>query len=321
MVRMMCYTANYSQPWTRMIAVGFPHVIRVLRSINPIFCVVSILLATSEHAFAQDFLGTIEQSCGYKKAYAVIIKLLGVYTSHVLTIKLEPGLDTLTTISRYVTAALLPSSTTLVALRDLVHRKAGFEQLGGEESPDLALCYRNMQKAINAGAVCFRIERNRVKSGWKVKKGHKVRGKPLKAGEVFIKVPRGTPAHLFVPTLVEGSSQLTKAVVGAIQLVLATLQLISVSDPQVAAYGYGSFIYTIIPYAIGSTINVACAIFTGGYFDITEMELVSETASLPLTQAQSADNEHNPQGPLFSPKTRVQNLPMALQSQKNQNTL
>jgi hypothetical protein len=97
-----------------------------------------------------------------------------------------------------------------------------------------------------------------------------------------------------------------KAVVGAIQLVPATLQLISASNPQVAAYGYGSFIYTIILYAIGSTINVACMIFTDGYFDITKMELVSEMASLPLTQAQSANNKHNMQGLLFLPKTRVQ---------------
>jgi hypothetical protein len=42
--------------------------------------------------------------------------------------------------------------------------------LGGEESPDLVLCYRNMQKVINAGVVCFRIKWKQVKLGWKVKK-------------------------------------------------------------------------------------------------------------------------------------------------------
>jgi hypothetical protein len=260
-----------------MIAVGIRRVIRGLQTISPIIYVGLILFGVSEHAFAQDFLGTIEQSCVYKKAYAVVIKLLAVYASHVLTIKLEPGLNTWITISRYVTAALLPSATAVVAIRDLWYRTAGFGQLGGEDSPDLALCYRDMQKAINAGAVCFRVERNRVESGWKVQKEHKVRGKPLRKGEVFIKVPRGTPAHLFAPTQIEGSSHPMKVVVGAIQLVLATLQLITASDPRVAAYGYGSFIYTIIPYAIGSIINAAGAVLTYGLSDITEMELLPKT--------------------------------------------
>lgn len=66
-----------------------------------------------------------------------------------------------------------------------------------------------------------------------------------------------------------------KALVGAIQLVFATLQLVSVADPQVAAYGYGAFIYTIIP-SIGSIVNLIAALLTQSYADLTEVEIGEE---------------------------------------------
>lgn len=87
-------------------------------------------------------------------------------------------------------------------------------------------------------------------------------------------VPRGTDARLFKEMVIVGNPQFTKACVGAVQLGLATLQLVSAaSNPRVAAYGYGSYVYTIIPYAIGSIINIIAAVFTSSYVDLTEFEL------------------------------------------------
>ena len=255
--------------------------IRRLRRVNPIVYLSLILLATSEFASAQDILRPIEQSCTYKKAYAVVNKLIAVYASHVLTIRLQPGLGLYRTAISYVMAALLPAATSVVAVCDLSYVRHGFQDLPDESIPH-ARCYKDMQKAINAGAVCVCVDRTLAKDKMRVvDKSYNVRGRPLKEDEsqIFVRVPRGTPAKHFEPTLINGNSQLLKVVVGAIQLVLATLQLISSNNPRVAAYGYGSFIYTIIPYAIGSGINVICAIFTLGYNDITEMELAPDPSS------------------------------------------
>ena len=256
-------------------------VVRRLQSINTIFHVALILLATCEYASAQDVFGPVEQSCGYKRAYAVGVKLLAVYASHILTIRLEPGLSTYRTAVSYVTAALLPAATAVVAFRDLWYRRCGYRDLPSDDTPK-AHRYKNMQHAINAGAVCVRIHQHQILDGMRLLHDNcNVRAKALEddGNEVFVGVLPGTPARLFVPTLIQGNSQLFKALVGAFQLALATLQLISSSNPRVAAYGYGSFVYTIIPYAIGSGINIACAIFTTSYIDITEMELASDPSS------------------------------------------
>jgi hypothetical protein len=147
-----------------------------------------------------------------------------------------------------------------------------------------------MQRAINAGAVCIRIERDQMCDGEEVDNRYKIRARPLKAGEIFVHVPRGTLAKRFQPMLIEGSSQLLKAFVGAIQLALATLQLVSATDSQVAAYGYGAFIYTIIPYAFGSVLNVTGALMTNSYNDLTEMRLAhvpvdsGSPAAAPLSE-------------------------------------
>ena len=253
-------------------------IIRGVRAINPIVFVAFVLLAASDYASAQDIFGPVEQSCTYKKAYAVIVKLLAVYASHVLTIKLEPGLTMSQTVVIYVTAALLPAATATCAIRDLWFRRSGFRHLPSDDMPN-ARNYKNMQKAINAGAICVRVNKNRASVEMNVlDRKRTFRAKTLKDdnSEVFVGVPPGTPATLFVPTLISGNSQLLKAVLGAIQLALATLQLVSANNPRVAAYGYGSFVYTIIPYAIGSSINVICAIFTSGYNDITELDMESD---------------------------------------------
>ena len=256
--------------------------IRRLRRVNPMVFLPLILLATSEFASAQDdILRPIEQNCTYKRAYAVVVKLMAVYASHVLTIRLQPGLGLYQTAISYVMAALLPAATSVVAVRDLWCGRYGFGDLPSGDTPH-ARYYRNMQKAINAGAVCVCVDQTLVTVKMRVlDKSYNVRGRPLKedGSQIFVSVPRGTPAKLFEPILINGNSQLLKAVLGAIQLALATLQLISSNNPRVAAYGYGSFIYTIIPYAIGSGINVICAIFTSGYNDITEMVLVPDPSS------------------------------------------
>jgi hypothetical protein len=66
-----------------------------------------------------------------------------------------------------------------------------------------------------------------------------------------------------------------KSLVGAIQLIFATQQLLSVPDPQVAAYGYGAFTYTSIPYAFGSIIHLMAVICIKNYVDLTEVEINS----------------------------------------------
>jgi hypothetical protein len=146
-----------------------------------------------------------------------------------------------------------------------------------------------MQKAINAGSVCIRVNKKQVKSGWKIEKWRKItNSKPLGENEVFVMVPRGTPANLFTPIMIEGNSQFLQVFVGAIQLGLATLQLFSASNPRVKSYGYGSFIYTIIPYAIGSAVNVICGMFVNGYPHLAEMVLKDMT---DLSSAESSGAE------------------------------
>ena len=203
-----------------------------------------------------------------------MFKLLAVYASHVLTIKIPPGARTAATIKHYVAAALLPSASSFVTILDLSYRRSNFHALAGLDRDNMSL-YKNMQKAINAGAVCERIDKQpQLRSHTPL--AAKVRALPLRRNEegeveIFIMVPRGTDARMFVPTMIEGNSQHMKALVGVIQLGFATLQLVSAADAQVAAYGYGAYIYTIIPYAIGSAINLIGALFTESYVDLTEM--------------------------------------------------
>ena len=61
-----------------------------------------------------------------------------------------------------------------------------------------------------------------------------------------------------------------KALIGEAQIYFSTLQLLSAIDPQ---YGYSAFTYTIIPYVLGSTINLISLFVTGNYVDLTEMEI------------------------------------------------
>ena len=233
-------------------------------------------LSTLRRASAQTFLGPIEESCGFRKAEGVMFKLLAVYASHILTIKIPPGARTATTIKHYFTAALLPSASSFVTILDLFYRRSNFHALAGLDRDNMSL-YKNMQKAINAGAVCERIDKQAQLPSHTPLADPKVRAPPLRRNEegvevdTFIMVPRGTDARMFVPTMIEGNSQHMKALVGVIQLGFATLQLVSAADAQVAAYGYGAYIYTIIPYAIGSAINLIGALFTESYVDLTEM--------------------------------------------------
>jgi hypothetical protein len=112
----------------------------------------------------------------------------------------------------------------------------------------------------------------------------------LGENEVFVMVPRGTRANLFAPIMIEGNSQFLQVFVGAIQLALATLQLFSASNPRVKSYGYGSFIYTIIPYAIGSAVNLICGMFVRGYPHLAEMVL-KDPKDLSSEESSSADKE------------------------------
>ena len=115
-------------------------------------------LSTFRRASAQTFLGPIEESCGFRKAEGVMFKLLAVYASHVLTIKIPPGARTAATIQYYFAAALLPSASTFVTILDLFYRRSNFHMLAGLDRDNMSL-YKNMQKAINATAVCERINK------------------------------------------------------------------------------------------------------------------------------------------------------------------
>jgi hypothetical protein len=280
--------ANASRKWLRLIITIAYRAFRGSASVPAILHIVFVLLAASVYVSAQGDFESLATTCAYKKAYAVIVKLLAVYASHVVTIRVEPGLALWATTISYLTAALLPSSSALISCRDLFYRYRSFKTLPDGENKEITGYYRNMQKAINAGSVCIRAKRNLVKSGWKVEKSRTVRGRPLGQDEVFLMVPRGTSASLFEPTMIEGSSQFLQVFVGAVQLGLATLQLYSASSARVKAYGYGAFIYTIIPYAFGSAINVICGIFVNGYPDLAEMELkyteLARTSSSPSNQ-------------------------------------
>lgn len=116
--------------------------------------IILFFLVTIPHASAQSFLGPLGESCRYRKAQGVIIKLLAVYASHILTIRISPGQRAATTIEHYVMAALLPSSSAYVALLDLLYRRSNFAMLAGNSDEIDMILYRNMQKAINTGAVC-----------------------------------------------------------------------------------------------------------------------------------------------------------------------
>jgi hypothetical protein len=230
---------------------------------------------------AQGTLDSLEQNCGARNAYDIVTKLLAVYASHIITIKIQPGIGTWKTFESYLLAGLLPSASTAISLRDLFFRRSSFRSLKVITAKNKRGYYENMQKAINAGGACFRTASDRVWSGHIVPEDIKVRAKPLDPGDVFVMIPRGTPAHMFRPIMVEGGSQLVKALIGAIQLIFATFQLISTNNPQISAYGYGSFVYTIIPYAFGSLINFVGAIMTDIYPDLTELEPITGNMASP----------------------------------------
>jgi len=73
----------------------------------------------------------------YKKAYTVGIKLLAVYASHVVTVRVEPGMDLWRTALQYIVAALLPSSSALISLRDLWYCRKGFKKLPRGENKEI----------------------------------------------------------------------------------------------------------------------------------------------------------------------------------------
>jgi hypothetical protein len=240
---------------------------------------------------ARPIFDSLEENCSARKAYAVVIKLLAVYASHIITIKLRPGIGTWKTFQSYLMAGLLPSASISITLMDLMARRSKFNLLKDIKDVNELRYYENMQNAINAGAACFRTDSDRLWSGPKVSPNISIRAKPLNPKEIFVMIPRGTSARLFRPIMVEGGSQLIKALVGAIQLVFATFQLISTNNPKVSAYGYGSFVYTIIPYAFGSLINLIGALMTNTYSDLTEMEL-SIVDNEPISSSERAERGH-----------------------------
>jgi len=262
------------QLWTGIIMIaGAYHFCQShLPAISLVTYVILFFLTTIPHVSAQSSFGSVGETCGFRKAQGAIFKLLAVYASHVLTIKISPGQSTATTIRFYVTAALLPSSSLFTALLDLRYRRYNFARLPAD--PIL----RNMQKAINAVAVCIREKKNRYPYIPPLPSDINIRAQLLETEEAFFRVERGADASRFVPTMIKGNSQHMKVCVGALQLGLATLQLVSVvSSHEVAAYGYGSYVFTIIPYALGSIINLTAALFTPSYVDIMEMKPNSDS--------------------------------------------
>lgn len=242
-----------------------------LQAASSIAFVALCFLTAAGHASAQSFVDPL-QNCRVRKAYAVTAKVLAVYASHILTIKVEPGLGLRDTIRQYLAAALLPSSSAQTPITDFM-----FLWKRPRSSKANKICH-NMQKAINCGAVCVRVKRAESPPDARVvPPSFTVTGKPLEDDEEFVIVPRGTHADLFVPTMIKSRGVTVKALLGGAQIYFATLQLVSAADPQVAAYGYGAFIYTIIPYALGSFINLISLISTGDYIDLTEMEIQADT--------------------------------------------
>ena len=152
-------TAISSGAWLRLITMAVYRTFRRWQTIPPSLYIVLVLLATSELVSAQADFESYATSCTYRKAYAVMIKLLAVYTSHVVTIKVEPGLDLWATTTCYVTAALLPSSSALVSVRDLLYCSCIAEVASGFASRRKQRDNRNMQKAINAESVCIRVNK------------------------------------------------------------------------------------------------------------------------------------------------------------------
>jgi hypothetical protein len=284
-----------------------------LNRLRLITCVWVLLFGIWVQPASAVYFDSLEQKCDKRKIYSLVIKLLVVYASHIMTIKLQPGIGTYNTFESYLIAALLPSASVALTLRDFIFRRASFNQLPEMDipiKPKNIPHYYNMQKAINAGAACFRVERDRIHSGHIVE-DRTVRGKPLEDTEAFVVIPRGTPAQKFHPIMVKGNSQRIKAPIGLIQLTLATFQLVSTKRSQISAYGYGSFAYTIIPYAFGSLINLVGAMFTDSYQDVTEMTPVDEDTEIisPLEPGTGGQSLNNGQSQDASNPTSTQNTP------------
>ncbi|KAL8277001.1 hypothetical protein RQP46_010636 [Phenoliferia psychrophenolica] len=76
---------------------------------------------------------------------------------------------------------------------------------------------------------------------------------------------RRTDARLFVPIDTPGDGAVGSAFAGIFNVTLSTIQLFVLDTAVVTKFGYGAYIFTLLPYAVSALINTLAAITTPKY--------------------------------------------------------
>ena len=224
----------------------------------------------------------IEQSCGFQKAYGLLVKVLLVYGSHALTVKGRAGSKFWDDFCAGLSALLCPGFASQRAFIDLC----------------MAFRADGVKGCVNTESACFRVKRGDYPEleGSEVAKGAVINTRALLGeDELLLMIPRGQHALFYIEKqehLFEHGAQL-KAFLGIIQLAFGIIQLVETSGALVNRYGTGCYVFTIIPYALASLINGLAAIFTPQYSEIQELHLKDDVGKDAVIEAFSLDNSFN----------------------------
>ena len=211
----------------------------------------------------------IEKSCGFQKAYGLLVKVLLVYGSHALTVKGRAGSSFWDQVRASLSSLLCPGFASHRAFIDLC----------------MAFNADGVKGCVNTESACFRVKRGEypelqgtpAELDEDAVKRVNIRAR-LEQDQLLVMIPRGKH-HLFEikehERLFEHRTQL-KAVIGIIQLAFGVIQLVDTSGGLVNRYGAGCYVFTIIPYALASLINGLAAIFTPQYSEIQELHLKAD---------------------------------------------
>ena len=229
----------------------------------------------------------IKKSCGFQKAYGLLVKVLVVYGSHAFTVKGRAGSSRWDDFYAGIFALLCPGFASCCAFIDLC----------------MAFNARGVKGCVNTESACFRVKRGEYPELESVEvdkdavKRVNIRA-PLEQDEFLVMIPRGKH-HLFEikehERLFGHRSQL-KAVIGIIQLAFGVIQLVDTSGGLVNRYGAGCYVFTIIPYALASLINGLAAIFTPQYSEIQELHRKADDgidAAIKTFRLSDYDSDHS----------------------------
>ncbi|KAK4701825.1 hypothetical protein P7C70_g4400, partial [Phenoliferia sp. Uapishka_3] len=214
--------------------------------------------------------GQIVENVGLRNAFRAVPGYMDDKARANMNEFFEAGAGKWETVYAYLLGAVYPLSTCDTSSLDLQFRFFVKRKYLTDTSNPEGSSLDSLQRAIDCGACCMDVSRINEPDWTGVKfcqisPGTRYIGclPPHEdSGLERIVIPRGTDARLFDSINVAGENTAIPAVFGVGQLVFSGLQLANATSPQVKYLGYGAPVFTIIPFFVGTTVNIVAAIFT-----------------------------------------------------------